>query len=206
VGWYEQKVFNPMILDPAMDSAEIHAERARALASASGEILEIGVGTGLNLPRYPRGVARVTSLGPEPALHPRAARRAVEGGVEVEHREGDARAMPFDAGRFDTVVCTFVLCTIPEPDRAVSELRRVLKPGGRLLFLEHVAATRGARRVFQRALVAPLRLALCGCEVTRDTEGTLVRGGFALGEIERYDVPAMMWLFRGVIRGVGRAA
>ena len=202
MGWYEQNVFNPLILDKSLDVPELNAERARLLGPAAGEILEIGVGTGLNLPAYPASVAEVLSLGPEAALHPYASRRASLRGMRLSHVTGDAGRLPFPAARFDTVVCTLVLCTVPEPARAVRELARVLRPGGRLLFLEHVVAGGGARRLFQRALNAPLRLLLCGCEVTRDSERTLEDNGFAFREIERFDVKPMSWLHRGVIRGV----
>lgn len=205
-GWYEQKVFNPFILEKSLDVPAVNEQRSLVLAPAAGAILEIGVGTGLNLPCYPEGVAAIVSLGPEAELHPLASRRAAARGLAIAHTEGDARRLPFDAGRFDTVVCTLVLCTIPEPERAVRELARVLRPGGRLLFLEHVAARAGARRVFQRIFNAPMRAVLCGCEVVRDTERTLAENGFAFREIERFDVGAMAWLHRGVIRGVAEPA
>jgi ubiquinone/menaquinone biosynthesis C-methylase UbiE len=208
MGWYEQKIFNPFILDKALDVPEINEERTRLLAPAAGEILEIGLGTGLNLPCYPASVAAVTSLGPEAHVHPHASRRAAARGIRVTHLPGDARRLPWDAARFDTVVCSFVLCTVPEPSRVVREFARVLAPGGRLLFLEHVVADREhpARRAFQRLLEAPLRPVLCGCEVTRDSERTLVDSGFTLRAIERHDLAAMSWLHRGVIRGVATPA
>jgi SAM-dependent methyltransferase len=202
MGFYEQRIFNPFILERSLDVPAVNAERARLLAGASGEILEIGVGTGLNLPHYPRAARAITSLGPEPTLDAFASRRAAARGLTIAHTPGDAGRLPFASGSFDTVVCTLVLCTIPEPGRAARELARVLRPGGRLLFLEHVAAPGGVRRAAQRLLNAPLRAALCGCEVTRDTERTLSEGGFSFREIERYDVPEMSWLHRRVIRGV----
>jgi ubiquinone/menaquinone biosynthesis C-methylase UbiE len=160
------------------------------------------VGTGLNLPHYPAAVEAITSLGPEPAPHAFASRRAAARGLTIAHTPGDARRLPFAAGSFDTVVCTLVLCTIPEPERAARELARVLRPGGLLLFLEHVAAPGGVRRAAQRLFNAPLSVVLCGCEVTRDSERTLAEGGFSFREIERHDVPEMSWLHRRVIRGV----
>jgi SAM-dependent methyltransferase len=202
MGWYEQRVFNPLILDKSLDVPEVNAERARLLAPASGEILEIGLGTGLNVTSYPAFVEAIASVGPEAEVDPRAARRAGARGLRIAHIPGDARRLPFDAARFDTVVCTLVLCTVPDPARAVRELARVLRPGGQLLFLEHVVAPAGARRVFQRLLNPAMRVLLCGCEVTRDTERTLAENGFAFREIERYDFGPMSWLHRGVIRGV----
>jgi ubiquinone/menaquinone biosynthesis C-methylase UbiE len=202
MGWYEQHVFNPLALDWALDVPTVNAERTRTLTQASGEILEIGMGTGLNVPSYPATVAAIVSVGPERTLPPSVSSRAAQRGMRIVHTEGDARRLPLDAARFDTVVSTLVLCTVPEPERVVRELRRVLRPGGRLLFLEHVVAPTGVRRAAQRLLNAPLRALLCGCEVTRDTERTLVENGFTLREIERYDVRRVFWLHRGVIRGV----
>ncbi|MFT3775820.1 MAG: class I SAM-dependent methyltransferase [Minicystis sp.] len=203
VGFYEQAIFNPLILDRFIDIPAVAAERRRALAAARGEILEIGPGTGLNLPSYPDDVRSIVAIGPEDALDPRAARRAAQRGIAVEHVSGDARALPFASGRFDTVVATFVLCTIPEPARAVREMARVLRPGGKLLFLEHVADERGARRVLQRAFNAPLRPLLCGCEVIRDSARTIADNGFAITEMERFDLfgSPLLWLHRVVIRG-----
>jgi ubiquinone/menaquinone biosynthesis C-methylase UbiE len=206
VGWYEQRIFNPLILDNFVDVPGVAAERRRALGAAEGAILEIGVGTGLNLPSYPEAVRSIVSVGPEETLAPRAVRRAVAHGIAVEHVPGDARQLPFDAGRFDTVVATLVLCTIPEPARAVGEMARVLRPGGQLLFLEHVVAERGARRALQRLCNAPLRPLLCGCEMTRDSARTIADNGFTITEMERYELPAgpLMWLHREAIRGVAR--
>jgi SAM-dependent methyltransferase len=206
MGWYEERVFNAFILDKALDVPEVNQARAQVLAGASGDILEVGLGTGLNLPSYPPGVRRIASAGPEASPHARARDRAAARGIEIDHTRGDAASLPFDAGRFDVVVCTFVLCTIPEPARAVRELARVLRSGGKLLFLEHVAAERGARRAFQRLFNAPMRLALCGCEVTRDTERTIAANGFAYRAIERFDLAPMSWLHRRVIRGVAEPA
>jgi len=202
MSWYEQRVFNPFILDRALDVPTVNEERARLLAEASGEILEIGLGTGLNLPCYPLSVTAITSVGPERSVHPYASRRAAARGLRIAHTPGDARRLPFDAARFDGIVCSFVLCTVPEPARVVRELARVLRPDGRLLFLEHVLADGGARRAFQRVLEAPLRPVLCGCEVTRDSERTITENGFVIQTIERHDLPGMAWLHRGVIRGV----
>ncbi|APR81641.1 Phosphatidylethanolamine N-methyltransferase [Minicystis rosea] len=204
MGWYEQAIFNPFILDRFIDVPSIAAERRRALASASGEVLEIGLGTGLNLPSYPDTVRALVALGPEEAITPRAARRAVQRGLSMDHVSGDARSLPFATGRFDTVVATFVLCTIPEPARAVREMARVLRPGGRLLFLEHVADTGGARRMAQRIGNAPLRPLLCGCEVIRDSERAIADNGFTIIDIVRFEARTspLMWLHRPMIRGV----
>jgi SAM-dependent methyltransferase len=126
VGWVERR-----LLDDG---------RAWVGVQASGEVLEVAVGTGRNLPFYPKGV-RLTGVDLSPAMLQVARDRARRLGLTVELREGDAEALPFPDASFDTVVCTLSLCTIPDDRRAVAEMYRVLRPGGRLLLLDHVRST-----------------------------------------------------------------
>ena len=125
-------------------------------AQAQGDVLEIAIGTGRNLPFYPRGV-RLTGIDLSPAMLAVARRRAQALGPAVDLREGDAQALDFPAASFDTVVCTLALCTIPDARRAVEEAVRVLRPGGQLLWLEHVRSplllVRGVQRLVEPLLV-----------------------------------------------------
>ena len=146
------------------------ADHRRALlAAASGRVLEIGAGTGLNLPFYPEGIDLVLTEPDAPM-----ARRA---GWPVV--PASAEALPFEDASFDTAVSTLVLCTVAEPARAIAELRRVLRPGGRLLFIEHV---RGEGRLarWQDRLNRPWRHVGNGCHANRDTLAALREGGFAV--------------------------
>jgi ubiquinone/menaquinone biosynthesis C-methylase UbiE len=118
---------------------------------AQGEVLEAAIGTGRNLAFYPAGV-RLTGIDLSPAMLERARERAGELGVEVDLREGDAQDLPFPGGSFDTVVCTLSLCNVPDDRRAVAEMKRVLRPGGRLLLLDHIRAASGLGRAVQKAL------------------------------------------------------
>jgi ubiquinone/menaquinone biosynthesis C-methylase UbiE len=118
---------------------------------AQGEVLEVAIGTGRNLTFYPAGV-RLTGIDLSPAMLERARERAGELGMEVDLREGDAQDLPFPGGSFDTVVCTFSLCNVPDDRRAVAEMKRVLRPGGRLLLLDHIRAASGLGRAVQKAL------------------------------------------------------
>jgi ubiquinone/menaquinone biosynthesis C-methylase UbiE len=113
-------------------------------AQASGEVLEVAIGTGRNLPHYPQGI-RLTGIDFSPAMLELAGRQADRLGLTVDLRLGDAQALELPDASFDTVVCTFSLCAIPDERRAIAEMRRVLRPGGRLLLLDHVAGT--SRRV-----------------------------------------------------------
>ena len=114
--------------------------RAWVCSQASGEVLEVAVGTGRNLPFYPQGI-RLTGLELSEAMLTIARRRAEELSQEVELLQGDAQALPFPDATFDTVVCTFSLCSIPDDRKAVAEMKRVLRPGGRLLLIDHVPST-----------------------------------------------------------------
>jgi ubiquinone/menaquinone biosynthesis C-methylase UbiE len=118
---------------------------------AQGEVLEAAIGTGRNLAFYPAGV-RLTGIDLSPAMLERARERAGELGVEVDLREGDAQDLPFPDGSFDTVVCTLSLCNVPDDRRAVAEMKRVLRPGGRLLLLDHIRADSRPVRAVQKAL------------------------------------------------------
>jgi len=107
---------------------------------ATGDVLEVAIGTGRNLPFYPEGV-RITGLELSPVMLDLARRRATELGIDAELVEGDAETLPFSDNRFDTVVCALSLCSIPNSTKAIAEMARVLKPGGRLLLLDHIGST-----------------------------------------------------------------
>jgi ubiquinone/menaquinone biosynthesis C-methylase UbiE len=203
VGFYEKYVFNPM-LEESLDKPVVHDERRIVLGRAAGEILEIGIGTGLNVPHYPPSVAKITALGPDPELDHRARDRAASRGMTIDYVSGDARSLPFDASRFETVVATLVLCTIPEPSRAVAEMHRVLKPGGALLFFEHVVRPKGFIRTFQHALDPINRVLGCGCSLVRDTRSTIERAGFSKLEVEERASPAFPFHIAWTIRGLAR--
>lgn len=161
--------------------------RARLLATAQGTVVEIGTGTGVNFPYYPPGV-EVTATEVEPGLV-RKARRAAARWPSIEVRAASADALPFSDGSIDTVVSTMVLCTVPDLAAALEEIRRVLRPHGRLLFLEHVRSDdpelahkqdRGERR--------QMRLA-AGCHPNRDTVAAIAAAGFELEPVERFALP-----------------
>jgi ubiquinone/menaquinone biosynthesis C-methylase UbiE len=182
----------------------MHAERARVLAPARGDILELGVGTGLNFPHYPRAVERITALAPDPAMDRLARERAAARGLSVDYVSGDARALPFDAARFDTVVATLVLCTIPEPARAIGEARRVLRSGGSLLVFEHVIRPKGWARGFQYAFEPANRLFGCGCSLLCDTRALLAAADFSELVLEERISPALSFQVAWVISGYAR--
>ncbi len=153
---------------------------------AEGEVLEIAVGTGLNLSHYPGGV-QLTGIELAPAMLERARRRASDLGREADLRLGDATALELNDESFDTVVCTFSLCTIPDDRAAVSEAWRVLRPGGRLLLAEHVRSPRRAVRRGQR-LLDPLAVRFQGDHLVREPLEHLSEQGFSVEQLERYSL------------------
>jgi ubiquinone/menaquinone biosynthesis C-methylase UbiE len=150
---------------------------------AEGEVLELAAGTARNLPHYPRQV-RVTAVELSPEMLAIGRRRANELGRDVDLRLGDVQELEFPDASFDTVVCTLGLCTIPDDRKAVAEARRVLRPGGRLLLLEHVRSPSRPVRAVQR-LLDPLMVRFEGDHLLRDPLDHLSAEGFEIEEVER---------------------
>jgi ubiquinone/menaquinone biosynthesis C-methylase UbiE len=150
---------------------------------ARGDVLELAAGTGRNFAHYPADV-RLTAIELSPAMLELARRRARDAGREVDLRLGDAQALQFPDESFDTVTCTLALCTIPDDRAAVAEARRVLRPGGRLLLLEHVRSPRRTIRAVQRML-DPLAVRFKADHLAREPLEHLTTEGFAIDELER---------------------
>jgi len=201
VGFYERVIFN-RLMENAMDVPAVHAERTHALSSASGDIVEVGIGTGLNVPHYPQSVRSLVAVGRDPSLDERAQRRAASRQMIVRYQRGDAERLPLPNASFDNVVITFVLCSVADAQAALVEARRVLRPGGQLIFLEHVVAPTRGRRWVQRALDPVSRVVNCGCSIARDTVPMIRAAGFELELLDEHDQPAMPPLYRRLARGI----
>jgi SAM-dependent methyltransferase len=174
------------MLDWAM--RQMNELRPEALAQAEGDVLEIGFGTGLNLDFYPAGVSSLVGVEPEPperlaALDARIARSAFP--VDLRGLRAD-RELPFDARRFDCVVSTWTLCTIPDVEQALAEIRRVLKPGGALAFIEHGRAPDEATARWQDRIDPLWKRIAGGCHMNRRIDALLEEGGFELEKLERF--------------------
>lgn len=178
--------------------------RRSLLQPLSGAVLEIGAGTGLNLGHYPATVESLVLCEPDDDMRGRLRQRSEASPLaRVELSRAEAEALPFDAGRFDAVVSTLVLCSVRDPQKALAEVLRVLQPGGRLAFLEHVAAWNNPGRLLWQRRVEPLWKRLAGnCHLTRDTEGALSKAGFDLEQVQRESIRKAMPLARPSIRGV----
>jgi ubiquinone/menaquinone biosynthesis C-methylase UbiE len=179
----------PRLIDLAMRRKELEPIRKRVIAAAEGRVLEIGAGSGLNLQHYPAGVRSVIAVEPSPRLLRLAARRPRIAAVPAAFVEGSGEALPFAPHSIDTVVTTWTLCTIPDVARALAELRRVLRPGGALLFVEHGLAPESAVRRWQDRL-DPLWARLAGgCHLNRPIDRLILAAGFRLAELHNFRLP-----------------
>jgi ubiquinone/menaquinone biosynthesis C-methylase UbiE len=170
-----------LLYDPFLWVAELagmRRSRRALLTQASGRVLEIGAGTGLNLAHYLDEIDELVLAEPEPAMRERLTRRIRRCGSHAAVVDAPAEALPFADGSFDTVVCTLVLCTVNAPDRALSEVGRVLRPDGRLLFIEHVRADSPTLAYLQDRLLEPWRRFACGCRCNRATVELMRACGF----------------------------
>jgi len=136
MGFYQDQIV-PLLINLTMRRRDLAAYRSRVIPAADGRVLEIGIGSGLNLPFYSRNVERLIGVDPSPKLLSMVRRNLRPDAPSVELVEGSAEAIPLENGSVDTVVTTWTLCSIPDADRALREMHRVLRPTGRLLFIEH---------------------------------------------------------------------
>ena len=173
--------------------------RAELLADARGEVLEIGSGTGGNVAFYPDD-AVLTLCEPSPAM------RAIlaENADDARLCDADAERLPFPDASFDVVVSTLVLCTVRSPAKSLAEVARVLRPNGRLLFMEHVVSQDAGRRRWQKALDPFWSRFAGGCHCCRDTEGALGEAGFIVESIARDSMRKAFPILRPTIRGTAR--
>ena len=171
----------------------LRRQRARTAGAATGRVLELGVGTGLNLSHYV-GASKVVAIDPDPNMLERARPRALDAPCPVQLVEAGAEALPFGDHEFDSVVVTLTLCTVPDPAAAVTESHRVLKPGGRLIFLEHVRSEKPWSARVQDAVTPAWKHVSGGCHWNRATVETIERHF----EIER------LWRKGIFVQGTGR--
>ncbi len=178
--------------DPLLKGTEeagLRELRRETLAAARGRTIDIGAGTGANLGLFPRGLEQVVMAEPDPHMTKRLRHKLAESGSDVELVEAGAENLPFEDSSFDTAVFTLVLCTVPDPAAALTEAARVLKPGGRLLFVEHVRAEDPSVARWQDRLERPWRVFADGCRCNRDTVANIEASPLTLNSVERGELP-----------------
>jgi ubiquinone/menaquinone biosynthesis C-methylase UbiE len=176
------------LYDPLLwigEQAGMAKRRKDLLSEASGRVLELGAGTGLNLPHYPDEIEELTLTEPAAPMLPKLERRLRKTGRESRVVVATAEELPFDDDSFDTVVSTLVLCTVDDPRRAIDETARVLKPGGKLLFLEHVRADTRRLASWQDRLHRPWHAFAAGCHANRPTVELLRESPLRVEAVER---------------------
>ncbi len=202
MGFYEGVIL-PRLIDLAMGGRMLAPYREEVAGAAEGRVLEIGVGSGLNFPYYTDAATAVVGVDPSKALARMAARRRAGAGVPVELVGGSAETLPFEDASFDTVVTTWTLCTIPDAAAALAEMRRVLRPGGRLLFVEHGRAPEPRVRAWQDRLNPLWRPVAGGCNLNRPIDALVAGAGFRVERLETgYMKGPKPWtfLYRGSAR------
>jgi len=189
-GFYEGRVF-PWLNDRLCADPALQQIRAEALSGARGRVLEIGFGSGLNLAHYPPAVQSLVAVDPNEGMHARARPRIAAARFPVEVIQGTAERLPLADAGFDTAVSTLTLCTVAEPASVLAELRRVLRPDGRLLLMEHgLAEDEGVAR-WQRRLNGLQRVMACGCNLNRPIADLVQAHGFRFESVRKFYAPKM---------------
>ncbi len=183
MGLYQDRVL-PLLIHLSMRQRNLAAYRARVVPAAQGRVLEIGIGSGLNLPYYGTAVEQVIGLDPSPKLLAMAREAARRTSIPLELIESSAEAIPLYNRSVDTVVTTWTMCSIPDVQRALGEMRRILKPGGCLLFVEHGRSPDPRVRQWQDRLTPLWRRVGGGCHLNREIGKLIEEAGFRIERIE----------------------
>jgi ubiquinone/menaquinone biosynthesis C-methylase UbiE len=185
------------------EEAGMREKRRELLAQASGRTIEVGAGTGLNLDLYPDAVSELVLTEPDPHMVKQLRKRVAGATRTVSISEAGAEKLPFPDGSFDTAIVTLVLCTVPDPVAGIAEVSRVLKPGGRFLFLEHVRSEDPGLARWQDRLERPWRFAADGCHCNRDTVAMISASPLQIDQVESDELPKAPPLIRPLV--IGRA-
>lgn len=188
MGFYGEQVL-PRLQNRLLDLPQTRATRARVCEGLTGDVVEIGFGSGLNLPHLPHEVTGVWAVEPAQLGRRLSGNRRRRAPVPVVFAAPDAQQLPFDEARFDAALSTWTLCTIPDPVRALREVRRVLKPGGLLHFVEHGRAADASVLRWQQRLTPVQRRLAGGCHLDRDIPSLLHGAGFDVTSLETYYEP-----------------
>ena len=187
-----------------MEEGGLRDLRRRSLAPATGETIDIGAGTGLNLGLFPDAVSRLVLAEPSRYMASKLRQKVGDEGVAAEVIEAPAERLPFPDDSFDTAAFTLVLCTVPDQEPALAEAARVLRPGGRLLFLEHVRADSRRTARWQDRLQRPWHFVAAGCHANRDTEAAIRRSPFEISSLEAGEIPKALPIMKPSILGEAR--
>ena len=201
MGFYSNLVI-PFCIDFAMSGSSLQTYRQNLLADVSGEILEIGFGTGLNLPHYPENVNKITTIDPNPGMKRLARSRIAQSQITVDYKVLNGESLPMNDASFDSVVCTWTLCSIPLVDQVIAEVYRLLKPGGKFFFIEHGLSQDAQIQVWQNRLTPVQKIIADGCHLNRKI-GDLVGQQFTNVTIEQFYAPKLPKVIGYMYQGIG---
>ena len=200
MGFYSNFII-PYCIDFAMSGNNLKSYRQQLLAEVSGEILELGFGTGLNLPFYPDGISKITTVDPNPGMKKLARSRIQQSESTVDYKILNGESLPMEDGSFDSVVCTWTLCSIPLVKQAIAEVYRLLKPGGKFLFIEHGLSPDKHIQLLQNSLTPVQKIIADGCHLNRKIDD-LVRQQFSNVTIKEFYAPklpkAIGYMYQGI--------
>jgi SAM-dependent methyltransferase len=185
----------------ATEDAGLREVRRQVLAGASGRTIDVGAGTGVNAGLFPVGVGELVLAEPDPHMFKRLRTKLAESGADASAIQASAESLPFADSSVDTVVFTLVLCTVPDPAAALAEASRVLRPGGKLLFVEHVRSGDPRLARWQDRLERPWRFLADGCHCNRDTVSLIEGSSLTLDQVEHGRLPKTPPIIRPLARG-----
>lgn len=200
MGIYSRHIF-PRLMDWVMAGEEFRRLRTELLAHVRGNVLELGIGTGLNLPYYPAAVSLLSAVDPAVLLPKRMATRSAALSFPVRIQHVTAESLPYDDRSFDFVVSTWTLCTISDPVAALREVSRVLKPGGRFLFLEHGRSEDTKIAAWQDRLNPIQNIIGCGCNLNRSIDRLIAQAGLSITQLDRFRMQSVPRLGGEMYRG-----
>lgn len=200
MGFYSQAIL-PTILDWSMSDPRFSDYRKQVLSKVSGNVLEIGFGTGLNLPHYPEEIDKLTVIDSNPGMNSFAQKRIQASSIQVDSKVLNGENLPMADNTFDSVVSTWTLCSIARVDQALQEIHRVLKPGGKFFFIEHGLSDDPNVQVWQNRLTPLQKIIGDGCHLNRNIE-QLVKNHFPVVTLEKFYVPKLpkigAYMYKGI--------
>lgn len=199
--WTEQVI--PRVINRALSTAQVQDMRRRVCAGLHDEVVEIGFGSGLNIPHYPGSVTRVFAVEPSPVATRLAHKQIAQTDIPIEHAGLDGQRLSLPSEGADNALSTFTLCTVPDAGAALSELHRVLKPGGAFHFLEHGRSPDAKVAAVQDRLEPVVRRIAAGCHINRDIARLIAQAGFVIENLSTYYAAAPKF-FGYVFEGVAR--
>ncbi|MGB7442553.1 MAG: class I SAM-dependent methyltransferase [Coleofasciculaceae cyanobacterium] len=200
MGFYSQVIF-PRFLDWAMSDPTLADYRQEVLAEVSGEVLEIGFGTGLNLSHYPKNIAKLTTIDANPGMSNLAKKRIEASPLKVENLVLNGESLPMADHSFDSVVSTWTLCSIAKVDQALAEISRVLKSGGKFFFIEHGLSKDPNIQVWQHRLTPLQKIWADGCHLDRNIKH-LVENNLEILKLEQFNIPSFPQILGYTYKGV----